>query len=114
MAELRIVPGELDLTVWRGDSPNIEITITDDETNEPLVLPTTGWRAHVREDEDSELLFSIPVIATSAGSGLVILAVDGADTAAQEEDVLVWDIENTETKRTYLAGAFNLDGEVSR
>jgi hypothetical protein len=105
----------LDLTVYRGDNSNFRITMTDTETGDPLVLPTTGWRAQARVDKDSDdILFSLVVDATDAGSGVIDVSVVGDDTAPIEDDRVLWDIENTTVARTYLAGAIRLKGQVSR
>ena len=115
MAELVQLPGVLDLTIYRGDDANFQVTITDPETEDPLVLPTSGWRAQVRVDKDAAVvLFTITVDATDAGSGVVVLSIDGADTASVTDDAAVWDMENTTQERTYLAGKVRLKGQVSR
>mgnify|MGYP003582894892 CR=1 FL=1 len=114
MAELAQLPGELDLSIYRGDDVNFQPTLVD-EDQAPLVLPTTGWRAQVRADTDptSEVLFTIAVDGTDAATGVIGLYLAGADTADLEGTV-VWDLENTETGRTYLAGKIRPQGEVSR
>lgn len=115
MAELAQLPGVLDLTIYRGDNTNFRVTLKDPESGEPLVLPTTGWRAQVREVRASTVvLFTITVDATDAGSGVVDLSILGADTAVVTLDSGVWDMENTDLDRTYLAGKIRLKGEVSR
>lgn len=115
MAELVQLPGALDLTIYRGDDTNFQVTLTDPETEEPLDLPTSGWRAQVRVDKDATVvLFTITVDATDAASGVVGLAIDGDDTAGITDDAAVWDMENTTTERTYLAGKVRLKGQVSR
>lgn len=114
MAELAQLPGELHLTVWRGDSPNFQVTITDTESGDPMVLPTTGWRSQVRASTTSaDVLFTITVDATDAATGVLVLSVDGADTAAVTANA-VYDLENTDLERTFLSGKFRLKGEVSR
>ena len=69
MAELAQLPGEHDLSIYRGDDVNFQPTLVD-EDQAPLVLPTTGWRAQVRADTDptSEVLFTIASVgATGTG-----------------------------------------------
>lgn len=115
MAELAQLPGVLDLSIYRGDNTNFRVTLKDPETGDPLVLPTTGWRAQVREERTSTtILFTLTVDATGAGSGVVGLSILGADTAGVGVDAAAWDMENTDLDRTYLAGKIKLKGEVSR
>lgn len=115
MAELAQLPGALDLTIYRGDDTNFQVTITDTESGDPLELPTTGWLAQVRVDKDSAtVLFTITVDASDAASGVLVLSIDGADTGSVTDDSAVWDMENTTQERTYLAGKIRLKGQVSR
>jgi hypothetical protein len=115
MAELAQLPGALDLRIYRGDDSNFQVTMTDTESGDPLVLPTTGWRAQVRLDTavTSEILFSLTVDASDAATGVIGLSVVGSDTAELEGPVF-WDLENTDLDRTYLAGKIRLSGQVSR
>jgi hypothetical protein len=116
MAELAQLPGALDLSIYRGDDVNFQVTLTDSVTSDPLVLPTTGWRAQVRVDTDptSGVLFTITVDGSSAATGVLGLSIAGADTSAIEDSPVAWDLENTTTDRTYLAGKVRLGGQVSR
>ncbi|MGW9587505.1 hypothetical protein [Microbacterium sp. NPDC055455] len=115
MAELSQLPGVLDLTIYRGDNTNFQVTLTDTETQEPLVLPEAGWRAQVRVVRASEdVLFTITVDAADAATGVVGLSIAGSDTGSVTVDSAFWDLENTDTDRTYLAGKVRLKGQVSR
>lgn len=115
MAELAQLPGVLDLTIYRGDNTNFRVTLTDTVTGDPLVLPLTGWRAQVRVTRASDdVLFTITVDATDAATGVVDLSIVGTDTASISVDSAFWDLENTDTDRTYLAGKIRLKGQVSR
>lgn len=115
MADLAQLPGELNLSVYRGDTTNFQVTITDTESGDPLVLPTTGWRAQARTTRDAEaVLFTITVDATDAATGILGLSIDGADTADVTQTSVFWDVENTSLERTYLAGKVRFSGEVSR
>jgi hypothetical protein len=115
MADLAQLPGELNLSVYRGDNTNFQITLTDTESGDPMVLPTTGWRSQARvEREDAAAAFSLTVDAASAATGVLGVHVVGADTATVTDDSLYWDLENTELERTFLAGKIRLSGQVSR
>lgn len=115
MAELAQLPGVLDLTIYRGDDTNFQVTITDTTTGDPMVLPTSGWLSQVREEaeKDSPVVFTITVDAASAATGVLGLSIDGADTADVEGPYL-WDLENTTLERTFLAGKVRLQGQVTR
>jgi hypothetical protein len=104
------------MRIYRGNGVNFQVTLTDDETAEPLVLPTTGWRSQARIDTDpsSALLFTITVDGSDAATGVVRVHIDGADTAGIEDSKILWDLENTVEDRTYLAGSIYLKGQVTR
>jgi hypothetical protein len=115
MADLAQLPGELNLTIYRGDTTNFQVTVTDSVTGDPMVLPTTGWRSQVRVLRSSDdVLFSVTVDATDAATGVLGLSITGTDTASVTVDSAFWDLENTDTDRTYLAGKVRLKGQVSR
>lgn len=115
MAELEQLPGPLDLRIYRGDTTNLQVTIKDATTGDPMELPTSGWRSQVRVDTDpaSPVLFTITVDASDAATGVVGLSIDGDDTATLESPV-AWDLENTTLERTFLAGRIRLQGQVTR
>lgn len=115
MAELDVLPGQLDLRVYRGDTVNFRVTLKDTVTGDPLELPVTGWRAQVRADTDptSPVEFTLVVDGTDAATGVIDLTIDGTHTASLKGPV-AWDLENTDLDRTYLAGRIRLSGQVSR
>lgn len=57
-AVIRLLPGALDLNVYRGDDALFQVTMTEGGT--PLILPTTGWSAQIR----ASISGSSPVLAT--------------------------------------------------
>ena len=62
----------------------------------------------------TDVLFTITVDATDAATGVLGLSIAGADTGTVDVDSAFWDLENTDTDRTYLAGKVRLKGQVSR
>ena len=111
---LSILPGLMDVTIYRGDSFEQTLSFTDGSS--PLALPTTGWEAAIRlQPRDEVPLTTFTIDAASAGSGLLTLSLTTAQTTALPERT-VWDLELTEGSevRTYLRGSLSVTQDVTR
>ena len=104
-------PGAVDLTVYRGDTLVVPITVQ--QGGVPLVLPTTGWLAQVRVSPDSAWMLQFTVDASQAAVGELVLSLTAAQTAAATDGF--WDLQNTNggVVWTYLAGRFTVSKDVS-
>lgn len=119
MADLRAEPGELNLFLTRGDSRSATLTLTDD-AGDPMVLPTTGWSAQVREQRtsaatvaDFPVLMTFTVDASGGAAGVIVLAWDGDDLDALPKNTK-WDLQSGTEERTYLAGKLVVGDQVTR
>ena len=112
-AVLRLLPGGLDLHLYRGDDARFQITMT--EGGSPTVLPTTGWMAQIRGYMKGPVLATFTIDATNAALGVVRLSLDGADTA-DLPDTARWDLQcdTAGAVRTYLAGTVTAEGQVTQ
>lgn len=114
-AVIRLLPGALDLQVYRGDDPLFQVTMTEGGT--PVVLPTTGWTAQIRESTSptSPVLATFTIDASTAATGVLRLSLAGADTAGLPSSA-AWDLQCTDggKVRTYLAGSVVATGQVTR
>lgn len=111
MADVTAVPGELNITLYRGDTTSIELTLT--ENSAPKVLPATGWLAQIKQKVGSEVLAEFEVDATNAATGVLVLIAPDTSTIVPRK--CVWDLQNLDNgaTRTYVAGVVNLEGQVS-
>lgn len=112
MAELSILPGVLDLTLYRGDDSTFEITL--EQGGSPLPLPQDGWLAQIREKYNAaEVVAQFTVDATQAGDGVILLAAP--DTATLPKKKYVWDLQLLDggVTHTYVGGVLNLTGQVT-
>ena len=93
--------------LYAGDESSIAPLFTTDGTT-PEVLPLTGWQATWRSYAGSTDSVAIAVDATNAASGILVLSLTGAQTAAMTA-AGVFDVQNGD--RTYLRGetAWSLD-----
>ena len=105
-------PGAVDLTVYRGDT--LILPITMQQGGVPLVLPTTGWLAQVRVSSDSAwTVLQFTVDASQAAVGELVLSLTASQTAAATDGF--WDLQNTTgVPYTYLAGRFTVTKDVAR
>lgn len=114
MATIELLPGLLNLSLYRGDDENFMVTITEDGT--PAVLPSTGWLAQIRAKAtaDSPVLAEIEIDTTDAGSGVLRFSLSGADTADLPKKSK-WDLQCASPEvRTYLAGDVLMTEQVSQ
>jgi hypothetical protein len=114
MADLSILPGELNLTIIRGDTTAFSYTITEDGS--PAVLPTSGWVSQIRtvkgQSADAPLA-TITVDASDAGTGVFRLSIDAADTIDLPATCF-WDIEHTPSERTWMGGKIRVKEQVTQ
>ena len=110
MAELNLLPGTLDLNLYRGDNVSFSVTILVDGVQQ--TLPTTGWKAQVRTNEGGTLMGQFNVTV----SGNVVTFTMSAENALAMDtgDKLVWDAQcEIAGVRTWLAGDIRFRGQVT-
>ena len=100
---INLQPALLDLALYAGDGANIRLTLTDNATP-PAPLNLTGevlaQIRKVRTDADPLADFAIDI--TDPANGIVIISLDGTQTAAliptgETEFEGVWDVQWTAT-----------------
>ncbi len=109
---LKLLPGALDISIQRGDDVRIQPTLR--EAGVPLVLPTDGWMGQIRETIDGELLASFTIDGSEGASGIILITLPAAASKTLPKRC-IYDIEcSTGGVRTYLAGKFIVEGEVTK
>lgn len=116
MADLAILPGALNLSIYRGDDSAFQVTITEGGT--PKVLPTSGWAAQVRQragESTDPALAAFTVDATDAATGVIRLSIADADTLPLPRKCK-WDLQLNDSGavHTYLAGDLNVTEQVTQ
>ena len=117
---LDLRPPRRQIKFRRGDVVAFDLMIWDTSV-EPRVpaagLPTTGWRAQVREEagESTEPpLASFVIDASEVDTTSVLhLVLEAADTLDLPEEC-EFDVENTVIQRTCAAGTLVIEGQVSQ
>lgn len=114
MADLVILPGELNITFKRGDRVSWESIAK--QAGVVVPLPTTGWRAQVREEpgqSDEAPLATVAVDAADGGDGVLRYTIDSADTIELPE-LCYWEAEHVATERTWVGGTLKLKEQVAQ
>lgn len=104
MAVISLLPGQLDLHLYRGDDENFQVTLTSGGA--PLALPAGAWSAQirVRASAESEVLAEIVIDTSDAATGVLRFSIPGEATAALPKKAK-WDLQCDDgAVRTYLAG----------
>lgn len=110
MAVCDLTPAELDFVLYRGDSADFEMSFVDEDTGDPLELPTEGWLGQIRPSKASdEVTGEITVTATDAESGVIVLGFPALNVGTY-----VYDLECSEGEvRTWVSGRITVSRDVS-
>ena len=107
-------PGTYDIVGYQGDTLQLTFNFTD-ANDVPVVLPTTGWRAQIRQTAASEtILASFTIDSTDAATGVLVLTLAAA--ASESLTGGIWDLESSDggVVRTYLRGTVRFEVDVTR
>ena len=107
-------PARYDIEHRQGDTFTKSFVFTD-ENNAITDLTGSTWKAQVRRDNSvtGELLIEMTPDLTGLASGIVTMSIPGADTVDLPRECF-WDLQRTDTLRTYLAGTFYITREITR
>lgn len=113
MSEITILPGELNITIYKGDTFSKVFTLTDNEGN-PVDLTECSVAMQVRKKPGGEVLVNL-----SEGNGLTV--VDNTVTASFNVEIpkggYRWDMQftyNGDIVRTYINGDFFVEDDITR
>lgn len=116
-----MVPGKLDLTIYRGDTYKLPLRLRERNTNgtagAPLDLTGCTIKAQARTDEDGSTPLASFTVTPDADptTGLFTLSLTVVQTKALRGGV--WDVEVTwpdGTVSTYLKGKVTVLKDVTR
>lgn len=113
-------PFDLDtLDVYRGDafSEPIEDVAADETTPTDLTAYGPAWSALYRYDEDGPVVGAFTIDTSNLATGVVTLALTGAQTAAMDRREYVFDVQVTGgpvDPITVYKGKLIVDRDVTR
>ena len=110
------VPAQTDVTITRGDTTTLVITITTNGTT-PIDITGRTYTAQVRnntEDVSAEVAFTCTL--TTPASGILTCVLTATQTATLEPGNHVWDLQENASGiiSTILSGAFTVLADVTR
>ena len=110
------VPADQDLTITRGDTETLVVTITSDGST-PVNITGRTYRAQIRSSQDSTTIkASFTCTVTSGANGQVTCVLTATDSATLPVGIAFWDLEETASGvvSTILAGNVTVLADVTR
>lgn len=110
------VPADQDLTITRGDTETIVVTITSDGST-PINVTGRTYRAQIRSSQDSTTIkASFTCVVTSGANGEVTCTLSATDSATLPVGNAYWDLEENASGviTTILSGTVTVLADVTR
>jgi hypothetical protein len=109
-------PADQDLTITRGDTETIVVTITSDGST-PINITGRTYIAQIRTSPDNTTVkASFTCTVTSAANGQVTCTLSATDSATLPVGIAYWDLQETASGvvSTILSGNVTVLADVSR
>lgn len=109
-------PADQDLTITRGDTETLVVTITTDGTT-PVNITGRTYRAQIRSSQDSTTIkASFTCTVTSGANGQLTCTLSATDSSALPVGIAYWDLEENAsgTISTILSGTVTVVADVTR
>ena len=109
-------PADQDLTITRGDTETIVVTITSDGST-PINITGRTYLAQIRTSPDNTTVkASFTCTVTSAANGQVTCTLSATDSATLPVGIAYWDLQETASGvvSTILSGNVTVLADVSR
>lgn len=110
------VPADQDLTITRGDTETIVVTLTTDGST-PIDVTGRTYRAQIRQSQDSRTIKASFVCTVTDGvNGVVTCVLDADDSATLPVGIGFWDLEENASGvvTTVLSGTVTVLADVTR
>jgi hypothetical protein len=109
-------PADQDLTLTRGDTETLVVTITTDGSTAVDITGRT-YRAQIRSQQDSTTIkASFTCVVTSGASGQVTCTLSATSSSALSAGLYFWDLEENASGviSTILSGNVTVLADVTR
>lgn len=110
------VPADQDLTITRGDTETLVMSIMAGEST-PVDITGRTYRAQIRSQQDSTTIkASFTCVVTSGASGQVTCTLAAVDSASLSPGLYFWDFEENATGvvSTIISGNVTVLADVTR
>ncbi len=110
-------PADQDLTITRGDTTTIVVSLVTDDGVTPINITGRTYRAQIRSKKDStSIAASFTCAITDAANGKVTCTLSAANAATLKPGLQYWDFEETASGvvTTILAGIVTVLADVTR
>ena len=111
------VPADQDLTITRGDTETIVVTLTSDDNGTPINITGRTYRAQIRQSQDATTIkASFTCAITNAAAGQVTCTLSATDSATLPVGIAYWDFEENASGvvTTILSGNVTVVADVTR
>ena len=109
-------PADQDLTIVRGDTETLVVTMTTDGTT-PVNITGRTYRAQIRSSQDSTTVkASFTCTVTDGAAGQVTCVLSATDSAALPVGIAYWDLEENASGviTTVMSGTVTVLADVTR
>jgi len=109
-------PADQDLTITRGDTETLVVTITTDGST-PVNITGRTYASQIRTQQDSTTIkASFTCTVTNGAAGEVTCVLSSTSSAALSAGLYFWDLQETAsgTVSTVLAGNVTVLADVTR
>lgn len=110
------VPADQDLTITRGDTETLVVTITDGNST-PIDVTGRTYRAQIRSQQDSTTIkASFVCVVTDGAAGKVTCTLSSINSASLSAGLYFWDFEEnaSEVISTIISGNVTVLADVTR
>jgi hypothetical protein len=109
-------PAKQDLTITRGDTETVEVTITTDGTS-PVNITGRTYSSQMRTTPDiASVSITGTCAVTSGAAGEMSVTFSAADTALLDPGYLYWDLQENASGiiTTILSGTVTVLADITR
>ena len=112
-----MAPADQDLTITRGDTETLVVTLTSDDSGTPINITGRTYRAQIRSSQDSTTVkASFTCVVSNGAAGQVTCTLSAADSATLIPGIAFWDFEENASGvvTTVLSGNVTVLADVTR
>lgn len=110
-------PAIKDLTITRGDTESIVVTLTEEDETTPIVITGRTYSSQFRQTQDSvTIAATLTCSVTDGANGELTCVLSASDSAELSPGLYYWDLQENAsgTISTLLAGTVEVLADVTR